>query len=111
MGQDGKEASEQVSGCELLESRAVMGITGGDAERAACMVEQGPYRYPVTFTGTTGLRGRPGLAIGRGNKETGNIIGTINHTANYMFIKKKREMTTIKPRDRETDIPRTVTTD
>lgn len=33
MWEDEKEMSEQVLGCELLESRAVMGITGGDAKR------------------------------------------------------------------------------
>lgn len=33
MWEDEKETSEQVLGRELLESRAVMGITGGDAKR------------------------------------------------------------------------------
>lgn len=97
-------------GCELLESRAVMGITGGEAERNF-LGRTEPLPFTITFMRTTGLRRLAGLDIGHSNKERGNVIATINQSANYMFIKKKGKKTTIKRTDRETDIPRTVKID
>lgn len=88
MWKDEKETSEQVLGRELLESRAVMGITGGDAKRNL-LARTGPLPLAVTFMRTTGLRGLAGLVIGHSSKERGNVIATINQSANYMFIKKK----------------------
>lgn len=62
-------------GCELLESRAVMGITAGNTERN--FFWQNRVFSPVTFMGTTGMRGPTGLAIGHSNKESGNVITAI----------------------------------
>lgn len=57
-----------------------MEITEGDAERNL-LGRTGPLRLrPVTFMGTTGLRGLAGLAIGHSNKERGNVITAMkNH--------------------------------
>lgn len=91
-GGGGKEESEQVLGCELLESRAVMGITGAKAERS-WPGGRGPLPLAYHFYGDRGA-GRTGClshwTLQQGKRESNNSRKkTINHGANYMFIKKK----------------------
>lgn len=67
-GWDGKEWT-RLLGCELLESRAVMGITGGDEERN--LIEEGLYRSPIPLYEDQGAESEAALVIGHSSKEGG----------------------------------------
>lgn len=52
-----------------------------------------------------------GLSIGHTNKVKGNVIVAINQSKITYLLRKKERLTTIKPTDRETELPGTVAID
>lgn len=101
-------------GCELLESRAVMGITGGDAERNL-LGRTGAFTVsPVTFMGTTGPE-RTGWFSHRtqqqGKREYNTIHKKPSLAAQIICLLREKENDNSKSQQTETDIPRTVMID